>query len=477
MRVCIVSSEVFPFSKTGGLADVAGALPVALAKKGIETVVFSPAYRSAKKYPLTLKAPEKEIKIGSRKDRYALLHTEKEGVHFYFIENDHYYDRDSLYVSGGVDYKDNAERFSLLCAATLDALKEMELQVDIIHLNDWQTSLIPLYKKLYFSSLSETKTLLTIHNIAYQGIFPHEKLETLGIPSEYFNPEMFEFYGNINLLKGGIVLSDFINTVSKTYAEEIQTEEYGCGLEGVLKKFKDKLTGIVNGIDTNYWNPETDKMIFANYSASSLQNKKENKKRLKELLHLTEEGLPLFGMVSRIDHQKGFDILIPAVERFLKKRRAHFVFLGSGDKNLEKLLIETEKKHGQLVSVNIMFNEELAHRIYASSDFFMMPSRFEPCGLSQLISYRYGAIPIVRATGGLKDTVKSLNRSPSGTGFIFKTYKPEALLNQMFSAVKLHEKETERMRGTQRRIMLLDYSWDNRAAEYMKLYRKIIFSA
>ncbi len=471
MRVCFVASEVFPFSKTGGLADVAGALPVALSKHGTDIVVFSPAYRSAKAFKLQ-KLGKYNLSFGSKEESYELLTKSHKGIRFYFIGNDYYYDREFLYNDGLSDYEDNAERFSLFCAATLDALSRLKLQPEIIHINDWQTALIPAYKKLYFPQLSNAKVLLTIHNIAYQGIFNPDKLSALALPNEYFSIKLFEFYGKLNLLKGGIVLSDFINTVSKTYAEEIQTEEFGAGLHGVLKSVSYKLTGIVNGIDTEYWNPETDQMIFYNYSQKKIENKEKNKTALRKLLGLTGE-LPMFGMVSRMATQKGLDILIPAVNLFLKQNRAHFVFLGKGDKPIENSLKELSEKYKDTVSANIRFDETLAHRIYAASDFFLMPSRYEPCGLGQLIAYRYGTIPIARATGGLKDTINDLNDQGNGTGFLFEEYSDKAFLDKLHQAYKLYDNQGS-MLNIRKHIMSLDYSWENQSKEYMKLYERII---
>lgn len=477
MKVCVVSSEVFPFSKTGGLADVAGSLPKALKNNGVDVCVLSPRYKSTDKFDIKT-VGQFEVNIGSRTEEYYLGKYEN-GIEYYFIGNDYYFKRDFLYNDGTKDYDDNAERFSLFSMAALDTLKHIDFKPDIIHVNDWQTSLVAIYKKLYYQNddfLNRSKTLLTIHNIGYQGLFEQYKMEKLGLPYDIFNIEGIEFYGKINLLKGGIIFSDFVNTVSKTYAQEIQKESFGAGLDGLLRSINYKLTGIVNGIDNEYWNPESDSTIYYKYSAKNIEKKNKNKEELKKELKLAKNDAPLFGMVSRMATQKGLDILIEAIKKLFKNKgqKAQFVFLGTGDRAIEEQLISIKKQHTGDISANIKFDEELAHKIYAASDFFLMPSLYEPCGLGQLIAYRYGTIPVVRATGGLKDTVKSLTKSKNGTGFIFNSYSEDALLKQMVYAANKFFSDRQLIDSVRHRIMELDYSWENQSKQYIKLYKKII---
>lgn len=478
MRLCFISSEVFPFSKTGGLADVSGALPKALAKKGVDVCVFTPKYKSVNKFePKELYRTS--LKVGSREEEYILYEYKNSNNHltYYFIGNDHYFNRNNLYGEGSQDYIDNAERFSLFSYAVLDILKKMRFQPDIVHTNDWQTALVDIYLKLYYKSddfFKNSNIMLTIHNIGYQGIFNKNKMQTLNLPWGIFNIDGVEFYNQINLLKGGIIFADTVTTVSKTYSQEIQTKEYGARLDGVLRKFSNKLTGIVNGLDYDVWNPKTDQFIEFPYTEKNISGKYENKKALQKELKLGYKNVPLFGMVSRLASQKGVDIATTAIENILKEHMdAEFVILGTGDKELEKKLEETAKKYKEKIAVVIGFDEGLAHRIYAGSDFFLMPSKYEPCGLGQMIAYRYGAVPIVRATGGLKDTVEDYdNINQKGSGFVFEKYDSSELLKTILKAMALFSKKNE-MESLAKKVMRFDYSWDNQASEYVKLYENI----
>lgn len=478
MKLCFISSEVFPFSKTGGLADVSGALPKALAKKGIETQVLTPRYKSVNKFDLK-ELYRTSLKIGSRQEEYILYEYKDGNDHLmhYFIGNDRYFNRDNLYGEGSKDYTDNAERFSLFSYAALDVLKKMGFQPDIIHTNDWQSALVNIYLKLYYKNddlFKNSNTILTIHNIGYQGIFNKDKMQTLNLPQDIFNIDGVEFYNQINLLKGGIIFADAVTTVSKTYSQEIQTEEYGASLDGVLRKFSYKLTGIVNGLDYDVWNPKTDRFIKFPYSEKNISGKYENKKALQKELKLDYANMPLFGMVSRLASQKGVDLVAAAIEKILKKHTdAEFVILGTGDKELEKNLKNMAKKYKEKIAVIIDFDEGLAHRIYAGSDFFMMPSKYEPCGLGQMIAYRYGTIPIVRATGGLKDTVKNYDLvSQKGSGFVFEKYDSSELFEAILKAKILFNKKND-MKSLAEKVMRFDYSWGNQANEYIKLYENV----
>jgi len=478
MRLCFISSEVFPFSKTGGLADVSGALPKALAKKGVDVCVLTPKYKSVNKFDLK-ELYRASLKIGSRSEEYTLYEYKNSNNHliYYFIGNDHYFNRDNLYGEGTQDYIDNAERFSLFSYAALDILKKMDFQPDIIHTNDWQSALVNIYLKLYYKNddfFKNSNTILTIHNIGYQGIFDKNKMQTLNLPWDIFNIDGIEFYNQINLLKGGIIFADAVTTVSKTYSQEIQTEEYGARLDGVLKKFSYKLSGIVNGLDYDVWNPKTDKFIKFPYDENNISGKYENKKALQKELKLDYTNVPLFGMVSRLASQKGVDLATAAIEKILKKYTdAEFAILGTGDKELEKKLKEMAKKYKKKIAAIIGFDEGLAHRIYAGSDFFMMPSKYEPCGLGQMIAYRYGAIPIVRATGGLKDTVENYDMvSQKGSGFVFEKYDSSELFETVLKAKALFSRKNE-IESLVKKVMRFDYSWDNQATEYIKLYKNV----
>jgi len=393
----------------------------------------------------------------------------------YFIQKDEYYDREELYQTAEGDYPDNAERFIFFSRAIIESVKTLGLRPDLIHSNDWQTAMVPVYLKTVYRDdpyFKNTATLLTIHNLGYQGLFWHLDMHLTGLGWEYFTPEGIEFYGKINLLKGGIIFSDIINTVSKTYSKEIQTEEYGLGLDGVLRKRKDDLYGITNGIDYDEWNPATDRYIPSSYSLNDISGKKVCKKALQREMGLEETDSPLIGMITRLTIQKGLDILSESI-RGLMELDLQLLILGEGEEVYKKLLRDISKRYPKKVALNIGFDPILARKIYAGSDFFLMPSKYEPCGLGQMISLRYGTIPIVRKTGGLADTIREFSKRGTGNGFLFKGYSAMALLKAVKKAIRFYD-DKDLWRIVLANAMLSDFSWEASAKRYLALYKKAI---
>jgi len=477
MKIAICASEVVPFAKTGGLADVAGALPIALEELRQEVIVIMPRYKTIQENAGKIQSLKKDISysvIG--KNINPVTNTkalEKEskicnGVKVYFIENDAYFNRDSLYGDKNGDYKDNLERFSYYCRRALDLLKEVNFDPDIIHVHDWQASLIPVYLKTIYAReefYKNIKTILTIHNIGYQGLFPKEEFPKLGLDGSFFGIETLEFYGQINILKGAIVFSDFINTVSPTYSKEIQTQEFGFGLEGILNKRRQRLFGILNGLDYSIWNPRNDKFIIKNYSLENLEEKYKNKEDLQKICKLPiKKNTPVFGVVSRLAEQKGFDILSESIGKICRMN-LQLVILGTGDLKYHVILEDIVKKYPKIISVHLKFDDTLAHKIYAGSDIFLMPSKYEPCGLGQMISLSYGTIPLVFKTGGLADTITEDN------GFMFDNYKKEELLKTMEKAIRVFKDKKKWLRLMQN-AMQCNFSWKESAKEYLALYEK-----
>lgn len=457
MKILFCSSEAVPFAKTGGLADVAGSLPLYLKKLKTDVRVCLPKYKCVK---------AKTAKTTMGKD-----------VPVYLIKNDKYFDRPYLYGTPKGDYPDNLERFSFFCRQVLELLKREKFKPDIIHCNDWQTALIAVYLKTIYKDdpfYSGIKTIFTIHNMAYQGTFGKEQYPKTGLGWEHFHIEGLEFYGMVNLMKGGLIFSDFITTVSPTYSKEIQTPEFGCKLEGVLFKRKDFLTGILNGIDYDEWNPKTDKELFRRYSSDLAKDKVYNKVGLQRECGLAvKPDVPLLGVVGRLAHQKGFDILAEKIDEICSMD-LQFVLLGRGDEVYHKIMAGIAKKYPKNTSINIKFDAVLAKKIYASSDMFLMPSRYEPCGLGQLISLRYGTIPIVRKTGGLADTVYEFDPDTGeGNGFVFEEYSAAALVDAIKRALDAYQDEKPWL-GLVKKAMEYDFSWANSAKEYINLYKKLI---
>lgn len=460
LKVLFASSEVVPFAKTGGLADVAGSLPLALEEPGVDIRVVMPKYSS-------VKARQDEGRIGR-------------DIKVYFIKNDDYFKRRELYGDKFGDYKDNLERFSFFSKAALERCKKEAFAPDIIHCNDWQTALIPVYLNTIYKYdeplFSKTKTLFTIHNMAYQGVFPKEEYPKLGLDWSLFSIEYFEFYDKINLMKAGLVYSDAISTVSPTYAKEILTKEFGCGLEGVLRQRADSVNGILNGIDYRIWNPENDPKIFKTYSVRSIEDKYVNKELLQKEAHLKiDRDIPMIGIISRLADQKGLDLLAKIIGPLLNMK-VQFILLGTGEHKYHLLFDKMARTHARNASINLKFDAILAEKIYAGCDLFLMPSRYEPCGLGQMISFKYGTIPVARQTGGLKDSVREFDpQTGEGEGFTFTAYKAEDLFAAIKKALSVY-KDKESWGKLVRHVMGLDFSWTASAREYLKLYSRIIGS-
>lgn len=485
MRVVYLSSEVVPFAKTGGLADIAGAIPKSLQKLGVEITVIMPLYGIIKenKYPLVKTDIQFEVRIGDKlKSGYVYKGFMPDSkVPVYFLDNEQYYGRNGLYnyPETTKDFEDNSERFIFLSQGALEVINKLNIYPDIVHCNDWQTGLVPVYLKTIYARkecFKNTKTILTIHNIAYQGLFWHWDMKLTGLDWGLFNLKQLEFYGKLNFLKGGIVFSDLINTVSKTYAKEIQTPEYGEGLDGVLRDRSKDLYGIINGVDYSIWNPETDKFIIANYGVKNPSGKRLCKKALQNKFRLPERNIPVVGMITRLTDQKGLDLVVDKFQD-LMKADLQFVLLGTGEQKYQELFQTYANKYPAKVAVKLNFDECSAHEIEAGSDMFLMPSRFEPCGLNQLYSLKYGTVPIVRSTGGLADTITDVRSYPitngKANGFLFKEYNSDLLLATIIRALDSFKNKT---RWTKLMIsgMSQDWSWDMSAREYIALYKKIV---
>lgn len=485
MNILLATSEAVPFAKTGGLADVCGALPVELARLGHRPAVILPAYRQTRYCGLAIQPLGIDfiVPIGSKMVTGHLLRSSMPGVDVpvYLIEQDQYFDRDELYGVDGKDYIDNCERFVFFSRAVLEAIRLLDLQVDVLHANDWQTGLIPAYLKIEYHSVPRYQriaALFTIHNMSYQGQFWHWDMLLTGLDWKYFNWRQMEFHGNLNLLKTGMVFSDSISTVSPRYAQEIQSSALGCGLEDVLRYRSDVLTGILNGIDPHEWDPQTDPHLPANYTAETVaQGKPICKAVLQKELGLPQDGhAPLVGMVGRLIDQKGFDLLADVLQRWVQTSDVQWAILGTGQPKYHKLLETLAERFPQKVAVRLEFSNPLAHRIEAGADIFLMPSRFEPCGLNQMYSLRYGTVPLVRATGGLADTIVGYDPqapNPAANGFVFQEYSILTLsetLRQACDAYRQPEVWSQLVATGMRQ----DWSWARRAREYVELYQKTI---
>ncbi|MCL1883605.1 MAG: glycogen synthase GlgA [Defluviitaleaceae bacterium] len=476
MKILLVSTEVNPYSKSGGLGDVAGSLPKALRKRGVDMRVVLPKYQTIPAHLL------KESKVASKftvhlswRAQDAVIHSLDEhgdGDSVYFIENDFYFARDTYY-----GYGDDYERFAFFTKAAVEMLSHINFKADIIHFNDWHTGLGPTYlRDVYkgFTYYTDMKSLFTIHNLHYQGVFGREVLWAVGLNDGYFLSGDLEFYQNISYMKAGISHADAISTVSETYASEIQTSSYGYGMDGLLRQraaATGKIYGITNGIDVEENNPETDKRIFKNFSAKSLEDKQANKFHLQKELGLPVGEIPIFSMVTRLTEQKGLDVLSIIMDEFLSMD-VQLVILGTGEGRYENMFKHYAWRYPQKVSANIKFNADLAQQIYAASDIFMMPSVYEPCGLGQLFAMRYGTIPLVRKTGGLADTVEHFNpETGKGNGFLFEDYVASGLMWAIRQAVETyHSPEWPTL---VKNAMSGEYSWHTAAGEYIDMYEKI----
>lgn len=482
MKVLLASSEAIPFAKTGGLADVAGALPPALSEHGVDVSIILPCYKKA--LPATLDAGDQVAAIHvptfERDEGGAIRRTTLPGtnVPVYLIEHDAYFARNGLYGECGDDYPDNAARFAFFSRAVIEAILVLDMDLDVLHVNDWQTALAPLYIKTLYAAeqrLVRTKTLLSVHNLAYQGIFPHWDMRVVGLPWKHFNVGELEFNGNVNFLKGGLVSADALATVSPTYAREIQTSSMGCGLDGVLREHSDRLTGVLNGIDSSAWDPGADPALPARYDAGNLHGKEVCRRALLQEHGLPDDSqVPLIGVISRLDEHKGFDILAEAIKDILDLP-ARMILLGTGDQHYHRTFRDLAARRPRDIAVNLRFDNPLAHRIQAGSDFFLMPSRCEPCGLTQMYSMRYATVPIVRSTGGLADTVfdvDSRDGPADANGFTFVPYSADALLECVRRAVTQFA-DKACMNTLRQNGMSRDDSWSTRARDYVSIYEHL----
>jgi starch synthase len=481
VKVAMIAYEVYPFAKVGGLADVLGALPKAIEKSGAKVTIFMPLHKVVLKnsqkfgYQLSEIAQSIPVENVQTKETFDLYRSQlpSSSVTVYFIANDYYFSAENVYE--GPDLAEQAIFFS---AASIQAMRHLSEQFDVVHAHDWQTGLVPVYLKTLYRVdpfFSRTAIVFTIHNLGYQGIFSPNYMKFAGLPGYLFNIDGLEFYGKINFLKGGILFSDIVTTVSPTYAQEIQTEEYGEKLDGVLRLRSEDLYGILNGIDYEEFNPATDRRIYVNYDINNIEKKYENKKMLQKELNLpTREDVPLIGMINRLVDQKGLD-LIEKIADYLFLFDLQFVVLGTGEKKYEEMFQQLQRKYPSKVSSNIKFDIELAQKIYAGCDMFLMPSRYEPCGLGQMYSLRYGTIPIVRYTGGLADTVKEYEPETGlGNGFGFREYDPAHLFMAVAKAVHFYKNEKQHWKRIVQNAIQTDVSWERSAKQYVRVYQEAL---
>jgi starch synthase len=482
MRVLMITPEATPFAQTGGLGEVLSALPAALVGLGVEVDVLIPKYRgiNQENYPglkdtgvnieVTLNAKSVSAGLWELKDR--------RGVRYLFLECDPYYDRENLYGTSDADYEDNAERFVFLTRAAIEMVIARKIRYEIFHSHDWQASLTPVYLRTLYAGeplLENSAAVTTIHNLGYQGIFWHLDMPLVGVGWEFFTPKHMEFHGKVNFLKSGIVFADEVNTVSKGYRNEILTPEFGFGLEGILQEKGDSLSGILNGVDYNIWNPSTDSLITSPYSPEDLSGKSRCKSDLQKVSGLeVRQDVPVIAMVSRLSQQKGIDILAGAFPA-LMERDVQVVLLGTGEARFQSLFHEFTRQYPGKVGTFLSYDYGMAHKIFAGADILLVPSRYEPCGLNQLYALKYGTVPIVRATGGLTDTVEEFDlKDEIGTGFKFVAESPQALTSTILRSLEVYTDHSDAWRRLMIRGMMKDFSWKRSAKEYLLLYRKAI---
>jgi len=482
----MATSEAVPFAKTGGLGDVCGALPAELTRLGHPTTLILPAYPQAFEsgLPIEPTSIQVEVPIGGKLVRGRLLRSRfaDQDVPVYLVEQPEYFDRDQLYQVDGEDYRDNCQRFVFFCRAVMESLPLLGPRFDVIHANDWQTALLPVLQSVEYRhrpGYEELVTLLTIHNLAYQGVFWHWDMELTGVDWKYFNWRQMEFHGHLNLLKSGLAFADAISTVSPRYAEEIQAAELGNGLEGLLVHRQEQLRGIINGVDYRVWNPATDEHLPARYDVKTfVEGKAKCKAALQEEVGLpAEPTVPLIGLVGRLVDQKGWDLLSEVLPDWLRSASAQWVILGTGQEHYHRLLSDLAQRYPQKLAVQLTFSNPLAHRIEAGADMFLMPSKYEPCGLNQLYSLKYGTVPVVRATGGLADTVTDTSpetlANQTATGFTFTAYTTLALSRALNRAVNTFASPST-WHDVVRNGMLQDWSWNNSARQYVALYQNLL---
>ncbi len=489
LKILFVTSEVVPFVKTGGLADVSAALPQMLSEMGHEVRIVVPKYGAVddRKFKIheVVRLKDLSVKIGDKDVVFSLkscfLPGQKVRVQIYFLDNQEYFgSRNSLYVDPmtGEDYPDNDERFILLSRSVFELICKLGWIPDIIHCNDWQCGLIPAYLKTVYKDeeqFKNFKTLFTIHNLAYQGVFPKSVFKKTGLPEELNSEKGVEIYGKVNFMKSGLIFADAINTVSETYANEIRTdEELGAGLKNVLAKRKNDLYGIVNGIDTKVWSPEKDKHLPKKFSTKNIEGKVVNKKELASKFRFEySEDIPIIGVIARLFDSKGMDLIKDAFSE-LMKLNIQMVLLGTGDKKYHKFFENMASKHKDKFAAYLGFNDDLAHLIEGGSDIFLMPSRYEPCGLNQMYSLMYGTVPVVRETGGLADTVlKYDEKKGEGNGFVFKQYDSKAMIKEIKRALKVFE-DKKAWAKIMKNGMKSDFSWNSSAKRYIDLYKTIL---
>mgnify|MGYP005846762135 CR=1 FL=1 len=480
LKILLVSSEVVPFAKTGGLADVAGSLPKALAVTGNDNMgndvrvampryqhIESGAYKMDFPVPFLNRYETAIIREGSIE---AHFQGERKTVPVYMIDNHHYFYRDRMYM-----FEDESERFAFFCRAVIEMLPKLDWQPDVIHCNDWQCGPIPLFLKTHYRQdpfYSRIATVFTIHNLQYQGNFPKESLKALGLGEEFFHPERLEFFGAVSYMKAGILYADLVSTVSRTYAEEIKRPELGERMDGLLRKRSGDVYGILNGINYHEFNPRTDQRINRNYDQFSIINKKENKFALQKAIGLPVKDVPVVGLISRLVDQKGLDLIVEIIDEMMSED-IQFIVLGSGEKYYEEKFEGIKARYPEKIGLYLGFNAILAQRIYAGADLFLMPSRFEPCGLGQMISLRYGTVPIVRFTGGLADTVSDYDPATgSGNGFGFLEYSGKELLKTLKRALQLYRERPDQWYTLVKNAMEQDFSWARSGVEYIQLYQE-----
>jgi starch synthase len=479
MNILLTASEVTPFAKTGGLADVAGALPGELCRLGHDVRIFMPLYRCIKKREFNLR-PVTElppIAVGGVNRTGKVWQGDLHGVPVYFLEQDDFFDREGLYGTSRNDYPDNAERFGYMARALLTALPKIGFRPDILHLNDWQTGLVPALLRSDWAGDSfygDTATLTTIHNLGYQGLFPAETVSSLNLDPALFTMEGLEYFGQVSFLKSGLIFADLLTTVSETYCAEIQTSQMGHGFDGILRSRSNRLFGVLNGIDDQLWDPRNDTALPACYDADDLAGKRQNKRRLQMKLGLQcDADKPLVAMVTRLAGQKGLDLVEQAWEGLLK-RGVQMAILGSGDQDFMDRFAALGVQSPEQAAVRLGFDDGLARLIYAGSDMFLMPSRYEPCGLGQLIALRYGSVPVVRKTGGLADTVfDPIDEADRANGFTFSEISASAMLEALDRALALY-RDSEGWLRLLRNGMQGDFSWRRSALRYLELYRKAV---
>jgi starch synthase len=488
-NVLFLSSEVYPYAKTGGLADVSSALPQVLRELGHDVRIMMPKYgfigEKKQKIHIINRLQGMDFEIGGKytvaNAKSSAILTQKTRVQIYLLEAEDYFERPGLYIdpATGKDYPDNDERFILYAQSAFELCKRLLWKPDIIHCNDWQSGLVPAYLRTVMKDdpfFEGTRTVFTIHNLAYQGNFPASTFAKTGLPESCFSADGVEFFGQVSYMKSGIGFADAITTVSETYAHEIRTPEFGCGMEGLLNKRKRDLHGILNGIDLQIWDPKTDMNIVRNYTASSLETKEECKKDLCIAMGIPyKAGVPILAMIARFSDQKGLDLIAASLDNILRAG-AQLVLLGAGEKKYEDLFEKLQKKHPEQIGLYLGFHDNFAHKIEAGSDIFMMPSQYEPCGLNQMYSMQYGTVPVVRKTGGLADTVLDINDSTKrrATGFTFEKYDPAEFWKAVERALNVYHNDKDLWRCLQVNGMKKDFSWARSAVRYAEIYEKVL---